>query len=290
MTFVARVTSDGSIAWATKVGGDAFEDAPFGFRRGVSFAARDAGGVYAIVRQGTGAGGYRTKLATLSVDGDWSNVIDLVEQGFIYGGGDQLLATSAGLRVAVDFATSVNLPCPAAEGIVEAVEDGNMTGIAVAALTPDGACTWQTYVTAGAGAGAALSDAVARPDGSVLVSGIFSGDATFHDATGTTTVTDPGEGDVELYLRGHTFIAELSPEGAWNWVTTTSGDALTEGPELALGPEGHVAALDNYAAGDLTLETETGSVTLERLAAEGDDESADAFLAWLEPDGSWKLE
>ncbi len=289
MTFVARMKSDGSIAWATKVGGDAFEDAPFGFRRGVSFAARDAGGVYAIVRQGIGAAGYETKLATLSDDGDWSNVIDLVEQGFIEGTPEQLVATSAGLRVAVEFATSVNLPCPAAEGVLENVEeDGSKTGIAVAALRPDGACTWQTYVTADTGI--ALSDAVARPDGSVLVSGIFSGDATFHDANGTTTVTDPGEGDVELFLRGHTFTAELSPEGAWNWVTTTSADALTEGPELALGPVGHVAVLGTYAAGDLTLETDTGSVTLKRLAAEGDDDSSDAFLAWLEPNGTWNLE
>ena len=288
MTFVARVTSDGSIAWATKVGGDAFEDAPFGFRRGLSFAARDAGGVYAIVREGTGAGGYRTKLATLSDDGDWSKVIDLVEQGFIDGTPEQLVATSAGLRVAVDFATSVNLPCPAPEGVVEAVEDGNMTGIAVAAITPEGACTWQTYVTASTGV--ALSDAVARPDGSVLVAGAFSRDATFRDATGTKDVTDPSGDEANWDMGGSAFIAEVSAEGTWTWMTTTSGDALTEYPALALGPGGHVAVLGTYAAGDLTLETETGSVTLKRLAAEGDDESADAFLAWLEPDGSWKLE
>ena len=133
-----------------------------------------------------------------------------------------------------------------------------------AKMNADG--TWAWAIRAG-GTGADYGLGIsALPDGSSIVTGVFSGTATF----GSTTLTSVGNDDV--------FTAKMNADGTWAWATQaggTGGDSAT-GTGVSALPDGS-SIVTGYFDGIATFGTTT-------LTSAG---SYDVFTAKMNADGTW---
>ncbi|WBO85417.1 NHL repeat-containing protein [Hymenobacter yonginensis] len=132
----------------------------------------------------------------------------------------------------------------------------------VAKLAPNGTWLWGI---AGGGSSTDYAKGVAvAADGSVFVTGSFSGHARF----GSTDLTSLGGDDA--------YVARLSNQGEWQWVYTIKGNALEDATDVCLGPGGSI-----YVTGRFSRGAQYGTTA---LASKG---STDVFVARLSKNGRW---
>jgi len=121
------------------------------------------------------------------------------------------------------------------------------------------------YATRAGGANFESAQGVSTlADGSAIITGTYTGTATF----GTTTLTTAGLADV--------FVARIDPDGAWAWAQSAGGTSSDEAFGVSSLADGG-AIVTGSIQGTATF----GTTTL--TSAGGDD----AFVARIGGDGAW---
>ncbi|NLF29381.1 MAG: hypothetical protein GX591_00680 [Planctomycetes bacterium] len=276
--FVAKLTPDGRLLWATYVGGSG-SDAGFGV------AADSAGNV--LVAGSTfstdlgGAGGAANNSAKGASD---AFVAKLTPDGALtwvtYLGGAGL-DSAAGLAVdAADhvLVTGTTTSSAFAGGSNDAAANNTFQGgpwpdagdAFVARLTPAGALAWATYLGGDDydnGAAVAADDA-----GNVLVTGQTSS-AVFTGGSNLATTNNAFKGNNDA------FAARLSPDGTLTWATCLGGGGYDEGLDVAADAAGNALVL--LAAG-----TDVRGGANDAPANNAPKGKRDTLVARLAPDGT----
>ena len=139
-----------------------------------------------------------------------------------------------------------------------------LVGVQVVSAAPAPGVSWATKAGGtGATSGRGIS---ALPDGSSIVTGEFSGTATF----GSTTLISAGTNDVVT--------AKMNADGSWAWATKAGGSRLDSGYGVSALPDGS-SIVTGYFSGTATF----GSTTLTSRFAW----RSDVFTAKMNADGTW---
>jgi hypothetical protein len=221
--FVAKISTDGTWAWATRAGGSYFDAAT-----GVS-ALSDGSAIVTGPFEDTATFGPNT-LISASVPGVYDVFVAKISAE-----GDWAWATRAG-GTGQDFARGVSA---LSDG--SAIVTGSFTFTAsfgpstltsvgidafVAKISAEGDWAWATRAD-----GSSFDSATGvttLSDGSAIVTGTFAGTATF----GPDTLTSAGNDDI--------FVAKISAYGDWAWATRAGG--------IGLDDAGGVSALSDGSA------------------------------------------
>ena len=135
-----------------------------------------------------------------------------------------------------------------------------------AKMNADGTWAWAT------GAGGTSYDigygVSALPDGSSIVTGYFSGTATF----GTTTLTSSDWNSAGV------FTAKLNADGTWAWATQAGGTGFGEGYGVSALPDGSSIVTGVFGGG--------GTATFGSTILSSDGTNA-VFTAKMNADGTW---
>ena len=138
------------------------------------------------------------------------------------------------------------------------------TDVFTAKMNADGTWAWATRA---GGSGSDVGSGVsALPDGSSIVTGYFSGAATF----GNTTLTSTTAGNDDV------FTAKMNADGTWAWATKAGGTGDDYGQGVSALPDGS-SIVTGWFADTATF----GSTTLTSAG------SADVFTAKMNADGTW---
>ncbi len=255
--FTAKVNTDGSFAWASRAGGT-------GTERGYGVSALTDGS--AIVT------GYFAGTATFGSSTLTSSGNPDVFTAKVNADGTYVWASRAG-GTGTDIGLSVSA-LPDGSAIVTGYFTGTVAfgsttlmssgseDVFTAKVNADGTYVWASRA---GGTGADFGYGVsALPDGSAIVTGLFTGAATF----GSTTLTSSGAQDA--------FIAKVNADGTYAWVGRAGGGGLELGPNVSALTDGS-AIVTGYFAGTATF----GSTT---LTSSGD---VDAFTAKVKADGTY---
>ncbi len=276
--FTAKLNTDGSYAWATRAGGME-NDAAFGVS-----ALSDGSSIITGYFNGeatfgaitlTSAGSDDIFTAKLNADGSfaWATKAGGTLSDIAYG----VSALPDGSSI-ITGSFGANLSNPGASGGTATFGDTTLTSAAprdifTAKLNADGTYAWATKggigIPTGYGAGTGLGIS-ALADGSSIITGSFSGSATFG---GTPPLT---------HLGAHAFTAKLNADGTYAWAIDSQGAG--SGQESAAD----VSALadgSSIITGQFSGTTATfGSTTLTNTNTNG---SNDTFTAKVNADGTY---
>ncbi|MDB5267562.1 MAG: hypothetical protein JWP58_602 [Hymenobacter sp.] len=133
----------------------------------------------------------------------------------------------------------------------------------VAKLSPAG--TWDWAVAVGGAGSDNAAGVVIDAAGRIFISGSFSDQVHL----GAVALTSQGSMDV--------FVAQISPQGTWQWATAVGGSGLDRACALATSATGEVVVGGQFA--------ETAAFGSSRLVSHGGE---DAFVAALTPSGTWQ--
>ncbi|MBI4558369.1 MAG: hypothetical protein HY706_12380 [Candidatus Hydrogenedentes bacterium] len=254
--FVAKYGPDGTLMWAKRAGSSNFESS---LDYGSSIAALDGGSMIVTGGfQGTATfGPGEAGSSTLTATGD-SHDSDVFVAKY---NSDGTLAwvTRAG-GPSVDHGSSVAAlpdggaavtgwfydkatfgPGEADEVVLTAAGGAEDWDVFVAKYHPNGTLAWAGR------AGSSSSDygcgIAALPEGSVVVTGYFSGEASFGLATDTpvTLLAAGGFDDWDI------FVAEYHPDGALVWAKRAGGNDTDIGNDIVALPDGSVAVTGNFS-------------------------------------------
>ena len=255
--FTAKVNTDGSFAWASRAGGT-------GTERGYGVSALTDGS--AIVT------GYFAGTATFGSSTLTSSGNPDVFTAKVNADGTYVWASRAG-GTGTDIGLSVSA-LPDGSAIVTGYFTGTVAfgsttlmssgseDVFTAKVNADGTYVWASRA---GGTGADFGYGVsALPDGSAIVTGLFTGAATF----GSTTLTSSGDVDA--------FTAKVKADGTYAWATRAGGAEMDVGTGVSALPDGS-AIVTGLFTGTATF----GSTT---LTSSGD---VDAFTAKVNADGSF---
>ena len=236
--FTAKMNADGTWAWATQAGGPGYEE---GY--GVS-ALPDGSSIVTGQFKDTATFGS----TTLTSAGSWD-----VFTAKVNADGTWAWATKAGGLGDDDGFAISGLP-DGSSIVTGQFEDiatfGGSTltstgswDVFTAKMNADGTWAWATQAGgSGDDEGWGIS---ALPDGSSIVTGVFSDTATF----GSTTLTSTGEWDV--------FTAKMNADGTWAWATGAGGTGEDEGNGVSALPDGSA-----FVAGEFSGPATFGGTTL----------------------------
>ncbi len=265
-TFTAKVNADGTYAWATRGGGPNPD-----FARGVSALADGSsiitGSFRGIASFGdtslTSDGLFDTFTAKVNADGIF---VWAIQGGGM--GGDVARGVSAladGSSIITGLFTGA-----ASFGDTSFTSSGGSYDTFTAKVNADGTYVWATR-GGGTGDDSALGVS-ALADGSSIITGYFSGDATF----GSTSLTSSVGSD-------DTFTAKVNADGTYAWATKgggPSGDyargvsALADGSSIITGSFAGAATF-----GDTSLTSDGSNDTFTAKV------NADGTYAWATRDG-----
>ncbi len=220
-TFTAKVNADGTYAWATQGGGLGHD-----FAQGVS-ALPDGSSIITGNFDGTAifgptsftsnAGSVDTFTAKVNADGTYAWAIKGGGTGGDYAYGVSALPDGSSIitgqfdGTAIFGATSL-ISAPGSEGIFTAKVNANGT---------------YAWATRGGGSGSANARGVsALPDGSSIITGQFTGTATF----GSWTLTSAPGSD--------TFTAKVNADGTYAWATQGGGTGIDYALGVSALPDG----------------------------------------------------
>ncbi len=208
-SFTAKVNADGSYAWATQSGGPGYAVA-----YGVS-ALADGSSIITGVFSGIATFGTTTLTSTgaddvftakVNADGSYAWATQSGGTGADYAWGVSALADGSSI-ITGEFSGSATF------GTTTLTSDAGSYDSFTAKVNADGSYAWATKA---GGAGFARANGVsALADGSSIITGYFSGTATF----GTTTLTSTGLNDV--------FTAKVNADGSYAWATKAGGPVNT---------------------------------------------------------------
>lgn len=254
--FIAKLSADGTWAWAQQVEGSGARGTAIAV--GSDGAPVVLGGFWgeAILGDTTlSAGGFGDVfLAHLTPDGDFTRVEQLASTEVV--NGTALAAGEDGAWVvAGDFSgvLSVGSHAQVAGGFSDAF---------VARLEADGSWSW--VAQAGSTSTVMVGGVVVAPDGTPIVIG------TFHDTARFGDLEQTGLGEAEIY------VAALTPDGAWDWVTRAGGTKADLGMGIAL--EGDTLSV----VGEFARAANFGGTRLESRGLQ------DVFIGQLDLDGTWR--
>jgi Beta-propeller repeat len=252
--FLAKLSPDGQVLWATRVGGPG-RDIGYAI---VLDAARNIYITGSVDPQATfGA-------TTLSSNGHWDIFVAKFSPA-----GQVLWATSAGGPSDNDGGTDIAVDDGGNVVVIGRFEDQAVLGAAtltssgkedtlVVKLSSDGNLLWSTTF---GGSDRELGHAlVTGTGGTIYLTGFFDGGTTF----GSTTLTAGGDGDL--------FVARLSPDGQLLEGTSAGGTGRCTGNGIAMDADGRLLVVGAFHG------TATFGDT-QRLAAGNDD----VFLWKLDP-------
>jgi len=255
--FTAKMNADGTWAWATRAGGTG---ADYGY--GIS-ALPDGSSI--VTGQFTdtatfgsttltSAGSADVFTAKMNADGTWAWATKAGGRGADYGQGISALPDGSSIVTGYFDGT-------ATFGSTTLTSAGNYD-VFTAKMNADGTWAWATK-SGGTGAdyGYGIS---ALPDGSSIVTGVFSDTATF----GSTALISAGIYDV--------FTAKMNADGTWAWATKAGGTGNDYGLGISALPDG-ASIVTGLFEGTATF----GSTTLTSV---GND---DVFTAKMNADGTW---
>lgn len=256
--FVARVTANGTFAWAIRGGGPTVD------RANAVSALPDGSSLITGFFQGSPADFGATSLtsdgnsdafvARVSANGTFAWAAKVGGASFSEGKGVSALADGSGIVTGYFFDT-------ADFGAIQRTSAG-VGDVFVARVNANGTFAWVAQA-GGVGDESGLGVS-ALADGSSIVTGYFYGTAGF----GATNLTSAGGGDV--------FVARVNPNGTFAWATRAGGASFETGNAVSALADG------SSVIGGEFYETATfGSAT---LTSAGND---DAFLARVNPDGSF---
>ena len=135
-------------------------------------------------------------------------------------------------------------------------------GVQVVSASPPPGVSWGTQA---GGTGSDVGQGIsALPDGSSIVTGNFSGTATF----GSTTLTSAGGNDV--------FTAKMNADGTWAWAIRAGGTGNDQGQGISALPDG-----SSIVTGQFIGTATFGSTTLISAGI------YDVFTAKMNADGTW---
>jgi len=148
-------------------------------------------------------------------------------------------------------------------------------GVQALSASPPPAVSWATQA---GGTGGAQSSAIsALPDGSSIVTGYFTGTATFGSTTlpssGNTCGTAP-----YTHPCNEMFTAKMNADGTWGWANAVGGNGNNLGAAVSALPDGS-SIVTGYLQGTATF----GITTLTRSP----DSYQDVFVAKMNTDGTW---
>jgi len=255
--FTAKMNADGTWAWATKAGGTGYDE-------GYAISALpDGSSIVTGYISGTAAFGS----TTLTSEGNWD-----VFTAKMNADGTWAWATKAG--GSEDDAGWGISALPDGSSIVTGWFIGDATfgsttltsagsyDVFTAKMNADGTWAWATQ--AGDTGSDSGYDVSALPDGSSIVTGLFSGTAAF----GSTTLTSEGNWDV--------FTAKMNADGTWAWATQAGGTSDEYGDGVSALPDGS-SIVTGYFQGTAIF----GSTTLTSAGRK------DVFTAKMNADGTW---
>jgi len=253
--YIAKLNTNGSLAWATQAGGADYVSAtvlsvlPDG-------SVLVAGLFYGTATFGsttlTAAGVYDAYIAKLNADGSFAWATQAGGEINDYANALSVLPDGSVLVAGRFYKT-------ATFGSTTLTSAGDSDAY-IAKLNTDGRFAWATQA-----GGTSYDSATALsvlPDGSALVAGRFEGRATF----GRTTLTSAGKSDA--------YIAKLNADGRFAWATQAGGTSYDSATALSVLPDGSVLVAGRFyktATFDSTTLTSAGN--------------SDAYIAKLNADG-----
>ena len=255
--FVAHIDPNGSWTWAVRVGGASQDGA-----NDVG-ALADGGAIVSGYFGGTATFGTTTLTSAGNSDAFVARIDPTGAWTWATGAGGAEFDGAVAVSTLADGGAIVagSFRGTATFGTTTLTSGGGEDAF-VARIDPTGAWTWATRA---GGADFEFPEAVhALADGAAIVVGSFGGTATF----GTTTLTSAGSSDA--------FVARIDPTGTWTWATRAGG---ADG-DSALG----VRALVDGAAIVVGRFNDTATFGTTSLTSAG---SSDAFVARIDPTGSW---
>ncbi|GAA4003917.1 hypothetical protein GCM10022408_14480 [Hymenobacter fastidiosus] len=255
--FVAQLGPQGQWLWTTTAGGTGMdrasaltttrngelvvagqfaETAAFGTRQLVSRGSSDA-----FIARLTPAGTWQWTTAVGGPDNDEATALASNDKGEIY--------VTGFFSEQVTFGTSV-------------LTGSGMDDAFVGKLTGTGQWLW---ATAGTSTNTAYGKGIAAdPAGGVFVTGSYWGRARFGATSLSSNASDDG------------FVARLTDDGQWQWVTTLSSDYLDNIVGIALDKLGKL-----YVAGTFSRTIQAGPF---QLTSQGHQ---DVFVGYLNRTGTW---
>ena len=144
-----------------------------------------------------------------------------------------------------------------------------LCGVQVVSAAPAPGVSWATKA---GGTGSDVGNEVsALPDGSSIVTGYFTGTATF----GSTTLTSSSPW-IHIF---DVFTAKMNADGTWAWANKAGGEGWDESIGVSALPDGS-SIVTGYFGGPATF----GSTTLRSAGTEGGDHM---FTAKMNANGTW---
>jgi hypothetical protein len=258
--FTAKMNADGTWAWATQAGGTGY-DQGYGVSALPDGSSIVTGYFSDTATFGsttlTSAGIYDVFTAKMNADGTWAWATQAGGTGGDVGIGRGISALPDGSSIVTGY---FNGTATFGNTILTSGADAD---VFTAKMNADGTWAWATRA-GGTGPDEAAGIS-ALPDGSSIVTGTFSGTATF----GSSTLTCEG-------ASGDVFTAKMNADGTWAWATQIGGTGSSYGYGISALPDGS-SIVTGLFVGDATF----GSTT---LTSAGD---YDVFTARMNADGTW---
>ncbi len=231
--FTAKVNANGSYAWATQSGGTGNAGAS-----GVS-ALADGSSIITGIFDGIATFGTTTLTsdsevghsftAKVNADGSYAWATQSGGTGNAAADGVSALADGSSIITGEFSGTAFFGATTLTSESTSAIAPYNTF---TAKVNANGSYAWATQ---SGGAGTASANGVsALPDGSSIITGNFTGTATF----GTTTLTSPGNSD--------TFTAKVNANGSYAWATQSGGPDYAVAYGVSALPDGSSIITGNF--------------------------------------------
>ncbi len=258
-TFTAKVNANGTYAWAIKGGGTSYDEA-YGVSARANGSSIITGSFMGTATFGsttlTSAGSADTFTAKVNANGTYAWATKVGGAGDAYAKGVSVRANGSSIITGSFDGTAIF-------GSTTLTSSVGSVDTFTAKLNANGTYAWATR---GGGTGDAYASGVsALANGSSIITGYFTGNATF----GSTTLTSAGSTD--------TFTAKVNANGSFAWATKGGGTGGAYASGAAVRANGS-SIITGYFSGTATF----GSTTLT-----SSDGSADTFTAKVNANGSF---
>jgi putative cell wall-binding protein len=273
--FVGKMSKEGKWLWVARAGGGTGHVAS---GNGVSVSGSAVivtgsftGSLNFVTASGTtslsSTGGQDVFVARITTDGVWQWAVKAGGGAGDEGFGVSTLGDGSSIVAGMFYA--------AATFGIHSIASGNTTGSFVAKVDSNGVWEWARSITSSNPGGSRINAVSALSDGSAIVTGNFSGAASFATASGTVSLTSAGGQDV--------FVAKIGADGVWMWATRAGGNIANGdyGEGVAVLSDGSAIVTGSFF-GAASFATASGTVSLTSAG------SNDAFVAKISAEGVWQ--